>query len=372
MTANQRFDIILQEKIDARIASGLSRELVTVGNRIDFSSNDYLGFSKLPSLQSVEVNTQPTGATGSRLVTGNSELAENTEKMIAQFHGAEAALIFNAGYMANVGLFSCIAAKGDTIISDELIHASIIDGIRLNHANRYKFKHNDVNDLEKKMQQSTGQIFVAVESIYSMDGDEAPLIAINELCKKYNALLLVDEAHAIGVFGDKGDGLVCKYNLQKDVYATVYTFGKAIGLHGAVVTGSSVLRNYLINNARSFIFATALPPHTFLQIQQAYNLLPTADRQQLFELIKHFRNTVGKTSGLRFIDSLSPIQGIIVGDSFKTKVLSYHLRDKGFFVKAILPPTVPVGTERLRISLHTFNTNKEIDMLVDEIKNFKA
>jgi 8-amino-7-oxononanoate synthase len=306
------------------------------------------------------------------LVTGNSTLAEATEKIIAHFHHAEAALIFNAGYMANVGLFSCIASKNDTIVSDEYIHASIIDGIRLSYATRYKFKHNNIEDLEKKLQLATGQIFVAVESIYSMDGDEAPLEAIVELCKKYSALLIVDEAHAIGVFGTKGEGLVCKYNLQNEVYACIYTFGKALGLHGAVVTGSTVLRNHLINNARSFIYATALPPHTYLQIQEAYTLLPLADRDALYELINYFTDAVKNINNVTFTDSHSPIQAVIIGDNFKAKELAEKLANKSIYAKAILSPTVPMGKERLRICLHTFNTTKQIDVLVNEIKKIKA
>src|SRR5207237_442661 len=148
-------------------------------------------------------NQLPSGSTGSRLITGNSMLAEETERLIARFHKAEASLIFNSGYMANVGLFSCIAAKGDSFISDEYIHASIIDGMRLSVANRYKFRHNNLNDLEKKLQQAGGKKFVAIESVYSMDGDEAPLETITALCKSHNALLIVDEAHATGVFGER-------------------------------------------------------------------------------------------------------------------------------------------------------------------------
>lgn len=369
MNVNKQFDTILQQRLDEKESAGLLRKLVDTSGFIDFCSNDYLGFSK-KILHNV--NPLPSGATGSRLVTGNSALAEATEKIIANFHHAEAALIFNAGYMANVGLFSSIASKNDTIISDEYIHASIIDGIRLSYATRYKFKHNNIEDLEKKLQLATGQIFVAVESIYSMDGDEAPLEAIVELCKKYSALLVVDEAHAIGVFGNKGEGLVCKYNLQNDVYACVYTFGKALGLHGAVVTGSKVLRNHLINNARSFIYATALPPHTYLQIQEAYTLLPLADRNSLYELINYFRESAKNIKEVKFTDSHSPIQAIIIGDNFKAKALAEKLANKSIYAKAILSPTVPIGTERLRICLHTFNTTKQIDVLINEIKKMKA
>lgn len=356
------------------MTSGILRDLVCLpDNAVDFSSNDYLGFSTLPEIKNISSGQLAAGSTGSRRITGNSLLAEQTEQIIANFHQAESALIFNTGYMANVGLFSCIAAKGDTIISDEYIHASIVDGIRLSYANRLKFKHNDVADLEKKLQvPQSGQIFVSVESIYSMDGDEAPLIAIVQLCKQYSALLIVDEAHATGIFGSKGEGLVAHYNLQADVFSCVYTLGKAIGLHGAAVTGSHVLRIFLINHARAFIFTTALPPHIYCQIQKAYQLLPLANRKHLLSLVQHFKNGISTIENVQFIASSSPVQGIIIGNNFKAKALAGHLLSKGFFVRAILAPTVPVGTERLRICLHTFNTAAQVDALLQEINNFMA
>ena len=366
-SANENFDHYLQQKLEEKKSIGTLRTLIHATDKIDFSSNDYFGFAQSGVLNQTEKNNLPSGATGSRSITGNSALAEQTERLIANFHNREAALIFNTGYMANVGLFSCIAAKGDTFISDEYIHASIIDGMRLSYANRLRFKHNDLMDLEKKLQVATGKKIVAVESIYSMDGDEAPLKETATLCKQYGALLIVDEAHATGVFGDKGDGLVCQYKLENDVYAVVHTFGKAVGLHGAVVTGSNVLRNYLLNQARSFIYATALPPHIYLQVQKAYQLLPDADRTLLNELIDYFRKAISSISSISFIDSHSPIQGMVVGDNFKTKALATYLFDKGFFVRPILSPTVPVGKERIRICLHSFNTKEQIDNLLNEV-----
>ena len=367
---NQRFDSFLQEKLDEREACGLLRNLVNAEGLIDFSSNDYLGFSQLTALKEINHTSVPAGATGSRLITGNAALAETTEKIIADFHKTEAALIFNTGYMANLGLFSCIATKDDTFISDEYIHASIIDGMRMSHARRYKFRHNDLADLEKKLQVAVGNKFVAVESIYSMDGDEAPIKEIIALCKQYDALLIVDEAHATGVFGNSGEGLVCHYNLQQDVYACVYTFGKAIGLHGAVVTGSAVLRSWLINHSRSFIYTTALPPLVYLQIQKAYQLLPVANRKGLFELVRYFRDSMQTLENISLMNSSSPIQSIVMGNNFKATALSKHLYNKRIFAKAILSPTVPAGTERIRICLHTFNTKEQIDQLTEAIKKF--
>jgi 8-amino-7-oxononanoate synthase len=366
---NEQFDQYLRQKLGEKEKAGTIRTLVYTGDKIDFSSNDYFGLAQ-SGLLSIDKSDLPSGATGSRSITGNSALAEETEKIIAQFHGRQAALIFNTGYMANVGLFSCITGKGDTYIADEYIHASMIDGMRLSYASRLRFKHNDIADLEKKLKLATGNIIVAVESVYSMDGDEAPLVAIAALCKQYNALLIVDEAHATGVYGDKGDGLVCKYGLQNDVYAVVHTFGKALGLHGAVVTGSTVLRNFLLNQARSFIFTTALPPHNYVLIQKAYSLLPAADRDGLYALVKYFRQKIRTVKTIGFIESQSPIQGILVGDNFKTKALAGHLQELGFFVRPILSPTVPVGKERIRICIHSFNTKEEVDALAAAINKF--
>lgn len=369
MNANKLFDAYLQQKLDEKKAIGTLRSLVYANDKIDFSSNDYFGFAG-SGLLALDKNELPSGSTGSRSITGNSQLAEETEQGIAGFHGREAALIFNTGYMANVGLFSCIAGKADTYISDEYIHASMIDGMRLSYANRLRFKHNDIADLEKKLGNAGGKKIVAVESIYSMDGDEAPLKEIAAVCKKHAALLIVDEAHATGVYGDKGDGLVAKYNLQDDVYAVVHTFGKALGLHGAAITGSKVLRNFLLNQARSFIFTTALPPHNYLLLQKVYGLLPAADRTALYSLVEYFRKKIGEVKTISFIESHSPIQGIMVGDNFKTKALATHLFDKGFFVRPILSPTVPVGKERIRICIHSFNDTSQIDRLVEEIVRF--
>jgi len=362
-------DIFLQDKMDKRTQDNLFRELALHEGKIDFSSNDYLGFSRLESLRTHTISSA-SGATGSRLISGHTAEAEAAEKKIADFHGTDAALIFNCGYMANIGLFSCLAEKGDTWIADAYIHASILDGMRLSYAQRYKFGHNDMEDLEKKLKLATGRKFVAVESIYSMDGDEAPLKTIVDLCKQYNAFLIVDEAHATGIYGQNGEGLVTKYGLQKDVLACVYTFGKALGLHGAAITGSENLRHYLINYARPFIYSTALPPYAYRQIQQAYHELPGIDRVVLFDLIHHFRHCIQKMDSVSFLDSQSQIQGILIGDNKKTKDLSDYLYGKGIYAKAILSPTVPKGKERLRICLHTFNTEEDIELLMEEIKTF--
>lgn len=371
MTINKEFDAYLKAQLDNKKNKGLLRQLVTVqGNVIDFCSNDYLGFASNQALINSENKGLPIGSTGSRLITGNSKLAEETEAIIAQFHKAEAALIYSSGYAANVGLFSCLVGKGDTIISDQYIHASIIDGIRLNKANRNWFIHNDLADLEAKLQLAQNKIIVVVESIYSMDGDEAPLSKIADLCEKYGALLIVDEAHSTGIYGAHGEGLVCQLGLEKRVYARLHTFGKALGFHGAAIVGSQILRDYLINHSRSFIYSTGIPPPYYSQIQAIYSLLPKANKAQLFDLIHYFRQQINPIKNIAIIDSLSPIQAVVIGDNFKAKTIENQLLNNGFFVKAILSPTVAVGTERLRISIHAFNTKKEIDKLISLIHGF--
>jgi 8-amino-7-oxononanoate synthase len=205
-----------------------------------------------------------------------------------------------------------------------------------------------------------------------MDGDLAPLQEIVEVCKEHKAALIVDEAHAVGIYGKDGRGLVCQNNLEADVWARIITFGKALGCHGAVVVGSSLLRNFLINHARSFIYTTAMPPHSCIAISTAYNELAIAGREKLFGLIDHFKKAADEisTDDTRFLFNPSPIQGVIVPGNERVKKLAGYLRQQGFFVKAILSPTVPAGTERIRICLHAFNSCREIDQLLSAIKYF--
>lgn len=343
---------------------------------IDFCSNDYLGLAKsydLKNVISTVVSNLPdykNGSGGSRLLSGNSAYIEETEQLIANFHQAESGLIFNSGYDANIGLISSIPQRGDTIITDELIHASIIDGCRLSYATRFKFEHNSLTGLEEKLKIAKGNIFVVVESVYSMDGDLAPLKEIASLCEKYKANLIVDEAHATGIFGELGKGLINQYNLQTRVFARVVTFGKAIGTHGAIILGSKNLRHYLINFARSFIYTTAAPIHNIVAVRTAYQLLPKLDHKVIHQKIKLFRALV-KGNNIESLNSLSTIQGIVFSSNEATKNASKVLQEKGFDVRAILSPTVPIGKERLRICLHTFNTDEEIISLVNHLKEIQ-
>ncbi|WP_317898953.1 aminotransferase class I/II-fold pyridoxal phosphate-dependent enzyme [Aurantibacillus circumpalustris] len=367
---NKKIQDKLQEALDKRLEASLYRSLQANDALIDFCSNDYLSFARSEKIKTAVTQTLQdfdflSGSTGSRSISGNTVFAENLEKKIAQFHQAEAGLIFNSGYDANVGLFSCIASKGDTIICDELIHASIIDGCRLSHATRYRFAHNNLSDLEKKLTHATGTIFVAVESIYSMDGDSSDLRRISGLCDKYNANLIVDEAHATGVYGENGRGLVNHFKLENKVFARIHTFGKAMGCHGAIVLGKETLRNYLINFARSFIFTTALPASSLINISCAYHALEEVnfDNAFLHILIQRFKNNFKGVDGVYVIEGESPIQSVVIGGNEKTRRVAQQLQAAGFDVRAILSPSVPVGKERLRISLHMHNTEKQVDEL---------
>ena len=375
---NSTVNRALESVLDKRRQESLYRTLQVHENLADFCSNDYLSFARLSTTLEVagdEGSPFLTGATGSRSISGNTRYAEELEAMLARFHHAEAALLFNSGYDANLGLFSCIARKEDMLVCDELIHASIIDGCRLSYAARLRFAHNDIHDLEKKLRHArertaqAGEIWVAVESVYSMDGDMAPLKEIVAVCKKYGANLIVDEAHATGVFGRQGRGLVSHYGLEEEVFARVHTFGKAIGCHGAVIVGSEVLRNYLINFARSFIFTTALPMHSLVLIRAAYRRLMDDSFSHAFlhRLIEHFKKDFNSCGDIFLIDSNSPVQSLVIPGNARAREVSAALQARGFDVRAILSPSVAAGKERLRISLHMHNTIKQVDALKEAI-----
>ena len=343
--------------LEHRKESGSYRSLSLFQDFIDFYSNDYLGLSRKLKVESQKFDR--LGSSGSRLISGNSIEAENCENFLAEFFQAESALVFNSGYDANIGLFSSVPQKGDTVIYDSLIHASIRDGIRLSHAKSYSFAHNDLQDLEKKIKISEGSVFVAVESLYSMDGDICPLDEVIEMCAKYNAFLIVDEAHAVGTLGEKGKGLT----FHKDVFARVITFGKGYGFHGAAVLGSEELKNYLINFARSFIYTTALPVQDYQLIQQQIESSKDDNlRVVLQSNIDHFR---AKLNYQGVSASTSPIQILEVPGVDNALRLAKRFQDNNFAVKAILSPTVPEGHERIRICIHAFNTKEEIEKLAE-------
>ncbi|WP_295798446.1 8-amino-7-oxononanoate synthase [Mucilaginibacter sp.] len=370
MASPQEF---INKKLQQRQLDGNYRTLKAENGLIDFCSNDYLGFARSPALRKLideEINSftnTKNGATGSRLLSGNSMYTEETEQYIASLHGSESALIFNSGYDANLGLFSSLPQRGDTIILDELAHASIIDGARMSFANRYTFKHNDLTSLEDKLKLAKGICYVAIESVYSMDGDTPPITEIARLVEKYDANLIVDEAHAVGLYGF---GLIDK-DLRDKVFARVVTFGKALGCHGAVVLGSNLLRQYLINFARSFIYTTALPPHEIASVKTAYQYLQQSgdEIEKLKSNIQLFKQSV-INNRYRLINSESAIQCILLNSNEQAKAVAAKLQNTGLDVRPILSPTVPTGSERIRICLHSSNTEQEITLLTDTINRF--
>lgn len=356
----------LNKKLGDRMQSNALRSLIINDDKTDFCSNDYLGIVKNKLVERSIGKNQSHGSTGSRLLSGNYKLIEETENFIADFHEAATGLIFNSGYDANTGLLSCVPQKGDVIIYDQLSHASIRDGIRLSFATSFSFLHNDLNDLEKKLSaasQHHQNIFVVTESVFSMDGDMTPLVKISTLCEKYNAGLIIDEAHATGVIGEKGEGLVQQLRLQQKCFARIHTFGKACGCHGAIVLGSAQLKNYLINFSRQFIYSTSLPPSATAAIAASYTIFPALkdERDHLKNLITFFKNKRIKYS---LIKSETPIQVVIIPGNEEVKKAAVMLQENDLDVRAILYPTVPKGKERLRIVFHSSNTIEETERLV--------
>jgi 8-amino-7-oxononanoate synthase len=350
----------LNRKLQERSAVNALRTLRLGGNQADFYSNDYLGLTRMGLIESALTGKQYAhGSTGSRLLAGNYTLVEETEKEIAAFHEATAALIFNSGYDANFGLLACIAQKGDLILYDKLSHASIRDGIRQSFADSFSFAHNDPDDLEKKLKNRKGNCFVVTESVFSMDGDMAPLEEIITICERYDAHVIVDEAHATGVIGRRGEGLVQQLGLQRRCFARIHTFGKALGCHGAVILGSNSLRDFLINFCRPFIYSTAIPPVAVAAIQAAYKIFPglNMERDSINNLVTFFNHP-------GFKKSVTPIQCFLIPGNEKAKYISRQLLENNLDARPILYPTVPQGEERLRIALHSFNTVEETEKLI--------
>lgn len=369
----------LMKALIEREQTGLLRKLKNNFPGIDFCSNDYLGFSKLGLLsekiqRDSDSSVRAYGATGSRLISGNSQHIEEAEKHIALFHHAKAALIFNSGYDANLGILSSVPQRNDLILYDEHVHASIYDGIRLSHSTHYKFRHNDVNSLEELIQRhhkNFENIFVVVESVYALDGDSSPLLELVEICKSVsNIYLIVDEAHALGVFGNQGRGLCNALGIEKQCFARIYTYGKAMGCQGAAIVGGEVLRTYLINFARSFIYTTALPQHCIDAILHAYQLLIETDQKEALQ--KNIAYFYSKTSGLKHcVKSQSGIHSLLMGSNEQVDRIEKALTEKNIHARTIKSPTVKQATERIRFSIHSYNTREEIDQLVEVINSFR-
>ncbi|MEB8328499.1 8-amino-7-oxononanoate synthase [Flavobacteriaceae bacterium KMM 6897] len=361
----------LREKLSDRAANNALRKLTVSSTPIDFASNDYLGFAKNSNIFEgaskllTESNFTLNGATGSRLLSGNNPLYEALEITLASIHDISAALVFNSGYDANLGLLGSVPQRGDIILYDELIHASIRDGLGMSNAKAYKFKHNDLSDIERLLEANIsnaekGEVYIITESVFSMDGDSPDLAVMVQYCTDRNCRLIVDEAHAVGVFGTSGVGLTQELGLHQQVFARIVTFGKAMGCHGAAVLGSETLKQYLVNFARSFIYTTGMPPHSLATILMSYKeLAHTSSLAKLHENIRYFREQL-VLRDLNFIESNSGIQCCVITGNDRVKDIAGQLQEKGFDVKPIVSPTVKVGQERLRFCLHAYNTKTEI------------
>jgi 8-amino-7-oxononanoate synthase len=347
----------LEDELAALREQDQFRELsIPVG--IDLGSNDYLGLSSDPRLKEAIIRAvnsdRRVASTGSRLLSGNSERWDALEAEFADFLGTEAALYFPSGYAANIGLLTSLLRRTDTVFSDSSNHASIIDGIRLSFARKVVFPHLNLDYLESAMKRATtGQRVVIVESVFSMEGDRAPFPELVGLCDRYNAALIVDEAHSIGVDGPQGRGILASIGRPDSVVASIHTCGKALAAIGAFVAGSRTLRNFLINRARTFIFTTALPPYCAAHIRESLKLASEADaaRARLRELSEYLRRNL-KAGGFDTGRSDSQIIPLILGTNEEALRFAASVCAAGFAIRAIRPPTVPAGTARLRLSLN--------------------
>lgn len=367
----------LAKSLESRKEEKAFRSLKKSSLLIDFSSNDYLGLASSEKIYHKahqilkDYELVQNGATGSRLLSGNHDLYDLTENYLAEFHQTEAALIFNSGYDANIGFFSSVPKRGDFIFYDELVHASIRDGISMSNAKAYKFRHNNIDDLKtslnKLSQPENSEIYIVTESVFSMDGNMAPLEDLAKISEEFGAFLIVDEAHAAGIFGDKGEGVVQELKIQNKVFARLNTFGKAPGCHGAAILGGQSLKDYLVNFSRSFIYTTALPPHSVATILAVYQEFTNgiSQLQELKNNIQFFGKQVSQNNlSANFLESKSAIQCCIIPGNEQVKNIAETLKKEGFEVKPILSPTVPKGRERLRFCLHSFNSEEEISRVL--------
>jgi len=345
---------------------------------IDFSSNDYLALAsasrmKKAILAAIERGT-PLGSGGSRLLRGNCEEHECLEAEAAQFFGAETALFFASGYVANFAVLTTLPQRGDLLVLDSLVHASIHEGARAGRAEFRMPGHNDVGAIESAIRDwradgGMGRVWIVAESLYSMDGDFAPLDDLVALADRLDAFLVVDEAHATGVYGEQGRGLTSHYGRRENLLV-IHTCGKALGVAGALVTASGVLRDFMINRCRPFIFATAPSPLIAVAVSEALSILQREpERQQRLARLVAFTHRKMEARGVR-CPSSSQILPYIVGDNAHTMRLASAMQDRGFDIRGIRPPTVPAGTARLRISV-TLNVNEDdvvsmVDALAEE------
>jgi 8-amino-7-oxononanoate synthase len=364
---------------------GLERRLRTIegsqqpsvvldGRRIRlFCSNDYLGLASHPAVVDAAkqaLTDYGAGAASSRLISGHMQAHRDLERRIAQWKGCQAALVFSTGYQANIGSITALVGRDDVVVSDELNHASIIDGCRLSRASVAVYRHNDVDDLRRQLRRHAGarRALVVTESVFSMDGDRAPLGEIAAAAQHFGAWLMVDEAHAAGIFGPRGAGLIAEDGLTGLVDIQIGTLGKALGSFGAYVAGSRRLIDLLVNRARSFIFTTALPPSVAAAAQAAIELV-AREPERARSLLARARSLGERlrARGLAIPHLDSQILPVLVGSADDAVRVAASVLERGAYVAAIRPPTVPPGTSRLRLSLMATHDQEDIDLVADAL-----
>lgn len=359
---------------------GLYRSLRHEENLIDFSSNDYLSLNSSGKLQQMMNKIlleweDSVGSTGSRLISGHRSVFEHAEQIFNQWTGFSSSLFFHSGWAANTGALPALIGPGDQVIMDRLCHASLLDGVRLSGAKRLFYRHNDLNDLESRLKKynnqknpsSRGRLWLITESVFSMDGDGPDLKSMTELAEKYDALIILDEAHAVGIFGPEGAGMSSLHGLQNRLGAVVFPMGKAPGLMGAFVAGDEVLIEHMIQKARSFIYSTAQPPFLAALTAEVISFLRTEEmnhaRIELLKKSEYLRNLL-KNSSFDTGQSDSQIIPVILGDDKRTMDAMDRLRRNGLDIRAIRPPTVPAGTARLRLNVHADHNRDILDRVV--------
>lgn len=374
----------LQEKIKELKEAGVYRklpileganeaEIVLNGQKvINLSSNNYLGFANHPKLKKAAleaIEKYGVGAGAVRTIVGNMDLHEQMEEILAKFKREEAVMVFQSGFNCNAGTIQAIVEKGDLIISDELNHASIIDGCRLSRADKTVYKHSDMEDLErilKERRKDYKNVLIITDGVFSMDGDIAPLPEIVELAEKYDALTYVDDAHGSGVLGESGRGTVDHFGLHGRVDFTIGTLSKAIGVIGGYVAGSKVMKEWLSHRGRPLLFSTSLPPAAVAPIIAAIEeLMSTTEyTDRLWDNARYFKKNLGEL-GFDLGKSETPITPVIIGDEAKTMEFSRKLLENGVFVSGIVFPTVPKGTGRVRCMVTAGHTKEQLDKAVE-------
>jgi 8-amino-7-oxononanoate synthase len=369
----------LRKGLRALEARSLRRSLAEI-HGVNLCSNDYLGLAEHPKLHEAAIDAvthaRKVGGTGSRLLSGQTEEWRSLEEQFAKFAGTEEALFFSSGYAANLGLLASLVGKDDVVYSDVLNHASLIDGMRLSGARKVIYPHLDLDALEDALREEAGAPWrkvIITESVFSMDGDVAPLKEIAGLADKYGAAIILDEAHSTAVMGPQGRGLAAEAGIVPQLLAVVHTCGKGLGCAGAFVCGPAVLKEHLINHARTFIFSTALPPYFSRQISAALGLAGGMDkeRRELQKRAERFRGAL-RAEGFDVAKSASQIVPVIFGKIDETLDAAEHLQKDGFAVRAIRPPTVPEGRARLRLSLTCRIPEEELDRLVGSLVAWRA